>query len=280
MVKLLVITGTMAFKQMGMITRKLYLNFSQNVSTKSKISKEIGIGGFALLSIPLTTFCLGTWQVKRRAWKLNLIEEVKTKNKAPPVELPKDFETLSSMEYQRVHVRGKFEHSKELYIGPRQPITGSEGDGGIFSSRPQSGYLVVTPFHITDKDMTVLVNRGWVPKNKVDPSKRSEGQVSEEIELVGTVRLPEKRPQFSPKSQPNSKNFFYRDVPKMVEMTGAAPIFIDADANSTVSGGPIGGQTRITFRNEHMSYILTWYSLSIATSYMWYRKYFYRVKTV
>lgn len=251
------------------------------MSSSSNFTREIGIGGFALLSVPLTTFCLGTWQVKRRDWKLNLIEEVKTKNKSPPVELPNDFETFSTMEYQRIHVRGKFDHSKELYIGPRQPITGNdEGGGGIISSRPQTGYLVVTPFHITDKDMTILVNRGWVPKNKVDPSKRSEGQVSEEIELVGTVRLPEKRPQFCPKNQPNSNNFFYRDVPKMAQLTGAAPIFIDADVNSTVSGGPVGGQTRLTFRNEHMSYILTWYSLTVATSYMWYRKYFYRVKTL
>ncbi|GFU35442.1 surfeit locus protein 1 [Nephila pilipes] len=250
------------------------------MSSRSNTAKEIGIGGFALLSVPITTFYLGTWQVKRRAWKLNLIEEVESKNKAPPVELPDDLEILSTMEYQRIHLHGKFDHSKELYIGPRQPITDSDGGGGIISSRSQSGYLVITPFHVTDKNVTILVNRGWVPKHKIDPSKRSDGQVSEEIELVGTVRLPEKRPQFCPKHQSKSNNFFYRDVPKMAQLTGTAPIFIDADANSTVSGGPIGGQTRVTFRNEHMSYILTWYSLSAATSYMWYRKYFYRVKTL
>lgn len=29
-------------------------------------------------------------------------------------------------------------------------------------------------------------------------------------------------------------------------------------AESTVPGGPIGGQTRVTLRNEHMQYIITW----------------------
>lgn len=29
-------------------------------------------------------------------------------------------------------------------------------------------------------------------------------------------------------------------------------------AGSTVPGGPIGGQTRVTLRNEHMQYIVTW----------------------
>lgn len=29
-------------------------------------------------------------------------------------------------------------------------------------------------------------------------------------------------------------------------------------AGSTIPGGPIGGQTRVTLRNEHMQYIITW----------------------
>ncbi|GIX93502.1 surfeit locus protein 1 [Caerostris darwini] len=270
----------MAYKQMGMSMRKLYLVFSRNVSSKLKTRQDIGFSGYALLSIPITTFCLGTWQVKRRAWKLNLIEEIKNKRKAAPIELPENLDELASMEYQRVQVQGKFDHSKELYIGLRQLITENDEGGGLFSSRPQSGYLIITPFHVTDKNITILVNRGWVPKNKIDPDKRAEGQISEEINLVGTIRLPEKRPQFCPKSKPISGTFYFRDVPKMSELAGTAPIFIDAETNSTVPDGPIGGQTRITFRNEHFSYIVTWYSLCAATSYMWYRKYFYRLKTL
>lgn len=30
-------------------------------------------------------------------------------------------------------------------------------------------------------------------------------------------------------------------------------------AGSTTPGGPIGGQTRVTLRNEHMQYMVTWY---------------------
>ncbi|CAL1278704.1 unnamed protein product [Larinioides sclopetarius] len=248
----------MAHKQMSMGLRRLYLMFSRNASTRLNVNKEIGVSGYALLSVPLTTFFLGTWQVKRRAWKLNLIEEVKTKHKAEPVELPDDLEALSEMEYQRVHVRGKFDHTKELYIGPRQQITNKdEGGGGIISSRSQTGYLVITPFHVADKNITILVNRGWIPKNKLDPAKRLEGQIAGEVELIGAVRLPEKRPQFSPKNKANSRNFFFRDVPQMAQLTGTVPIFLDADESSTVPGGPIGGQTKITFRNEHFSYIIT-----------------------
>lgn len=81
---------------------------------------------------------------------------------------------------------------------------------------------------------------------------------------------------------------------------------------STIPGGPIGGQTRVTLRNEHMQYIITWwvgafflgepteshmssnnlllfhhliisaffsrYGLCAATSYMWYAKFIKKIK--
>ena len=30
------------------------------------------------------------------------------------------------------------------------------------------------------------------------------------------------------------------------------------ETDSTIAGGPIGGQTNVTVRNEHLSYIITW----------------------
>lgn len=58
----------------------------------------------------------------------------------------------------------------------------------------------------------------------------------------------------------------------MSQQTGAAPIFLDACSNTTVPGGPIGGQTRVGLRNEHTSYIVTWFGLSAFTSFLWYSR--------
>lgn len=40
----------------------------------------------------------------------------------------------------------------------------------------------------------------------------------------------------------------------------AAPVDTQrpVSAESTVPGGPVGGQTRVTLRNEHLQYIITW----------------------
>lgn len=53
----------------------------------------------------------------------------------------------------------------------------------------------------------------------------------------------------------------------MAQLTGASPIYLDATRDSF--GGPIAGQTRVTLRNEHLSYIITWFSLSAITSFYW-----------
>nr|CAD7396913.1 unnamed protein product [Timema poppensis] len=210
--------------------------------------------------IPVTAFGLGTWQVKRRKWKLELIENLAKRFNAPPQNLPYDLSELNEMEYSSVRVKGRFDHSQELYMGPRSLLVGGDaaGQGGMFSqsSGSQTGYLVITPFHLADRDLTILVNRGWVPVKMKNPEQRKHGQVEGEVELVGLVRLNETRPTFTPKNSANT--LMYRDLEQMAEMVGAAPVYLEATESSSVPGGPIGGQTRISLRNEHMSYIITW----------------------
>ena len=45
-------------------------------------------GKLWMLVIPVTTFCLGTWQVFRLQWKVGLIEELERKTKEDPVTIP------------------------------------------------------------------------------------------------------------------------------------------------------------------------------------------------
>jgi len=233
-----------------------------------------------LLLIPATTFGLGTWQVKRRQWKLELINELTRLTTAEPIPLPLDPHELRSLEYRRVRVRGRYEHERELYVLPRSPVDPEKEarEAGRLSSSGETGANVVTPFHCTDLGVTILVNRGYVPKQKIRPETRMKGQVEHEVEVVGVVRLTEPRKPFVPKNDADKNRWHYRDLEAMAGVTGAEPIFIDADFGSTIPGGPIGGQTRITLRNEHMQYIATWYGLCAATSYMWYAKFIKRMK--
>lgn len=62
---------------------------------------------------------------------------------------------LNDLEYSPIHVRGRFLHDKELYMGPRSLL--KDGDaasaGGLISKGQNAniGYLVVTPFELADR---------------------------------------------------------------------------------------------------------------------------------
>ncbi|XP_068190279.1 surfeit locus protein 1 [Antennarius striatus] len=246
---------------------------SQSGSTPPK--GEDTVLKWVLLLIPGVTFGLGTWQVKRRRWKMQLIDELARRTQAPPTPLPVDPQALQALEYRRVRVRGNFDHTQELYVLPRSPVDPHREaqEAGRLTSSGENGANVVTPFRCTDLGITILVNRGYVPRQKISPHTRMKGQVEGEVEVVGVVRLTETRKPFVPKNDVEQNRWHYRDLGAMTRVTGAEPIFIDADFGSTVPGGPVGGQTRVTLRNEHMQYILTWYGLSAATSYLWFTKF-------
>lgn len=151
------------------------------------------------------------------------------------------------MEYRRVKTRGSFIHSKEMYIGPRSLIIDGafiEPEPFIFNfgppKKPSIGFIVVTPFKLADREYVplffrfcsihkkrhtrkysskvfinvhfseiILVNRGWVPMDKKDPSTRLEGQIEGEVEIEGIIRLKEDKPSFLQKGA-DPREFRYR----------------------------------------------------------------------
>ncbi|XP_050393168.1 surfeit locus protein 1 [Patella vulgata] len=235
-----------------------------------------GQAGFMLI-IPVTSFCLGTWQIKRREQKLEMIKLLEEKTTAPPVPLPQTRKEVEELEYRKVKVRGRFDYSKEMVIGPRHNIIAKLGTEGNMQATSTIGGYIVVPFILSDSNRTILVNRGYVPKRLIPAEKRPEGQIEGEIELVGVVRKNEQRNVFMSKSATDPTKYgywMYRDIDLMAEIANTEPIFIDAVYESTIPGGPIGGQTKVQLRNEHLSYIFTWYTLSFLTFWMWKKTYY------
>ncbi|CAH0546509.1 unnamed protein product [Brassicogethes aeneus] len=238
---------------------------------------KIGPFGWFLLVVPASAFGLGTWQVQRKNWKESLLADLKARTGSEVVDLITNLDKLEDLEYKPVRVKGHFLHEKEMYMGPRSLlVTGDASNkSSLFTGKTNTshGFLVVTPFQLSDTNEIILVNRGWVPAKNRDPKTREKGQVKEEVNLIGIVRLQENRPTFSLKNQEGSNIFFYRDINDMSKIAGTSKIFLDATDDYIIADGPLGGQTRISLRNEHMSYILTWYSLAAFTGFMWYAKF-------
>lgn len=207
----------------------------------------------AVLGVAALT-ALGVWQLERRVWKLQLIDQVEQRIHAAPVAVPspETWPRINAADdaYLRVSAHGQFLNDRETLV---QAVT----DRG-------SGYWVITPLR-TVQGFTVLVNRGFVPSDLRDPGKRKAGQVAGETVVTGLVRLTEPKGGFLRTNDPEADRWYSRDVAAIAVargLSGVAPFFIDADAAANPSGAPIGGLTVIVFPNNHMIYALTWFGLA------------------
>jgi surfeit locus 1 family protein len=233
---------------------------------------------------------LGIWQLERRSWKLDLIQRVDQRVHAAPVAAPGPSEWPNAHElrpwqeargkreppsstvqvpqaasgqhttvandfrqqneYRRVVATGHFLHDRETLV---QAVTQSG-----------AGFWVLTPLQ-TSTGFTVLINRGFVPLDRRDPTTRRAGQIDGETTITGLLRVTEPQGGFLRKNDPAANRWYSRDVQAIAAARGvsqAAPYFIDA-ADTPVPGGlPIGGLTVITFRNNHLQYALTWFTLA------------------
>lgn len=193
---------------------------------------------------------LGIWQVHRLHWKEGLLAHIDSQMHAPAADLPAEIKDPESWEYRRVHVAGRYQNDKELYLY----ATGPNGD---------AGYLVITPL-VRAQGLPVLVNRGWVPENLKDPSTRTKSRRDGMVEIEGIGRITGGAGPFTPANEPKKDRWFSRDFTAMGKAIGedVAPVMVDRDKTPLPGGYPLGGQTRINIPNNHLEYSITWFGLA------------------
>ncbi len=197
---------------------------------------------------------LGVWQVERLAWKLDLIDRIEARLAAPPVPIPDagrwaGFDAKAE-EYRKVAARGTFVHDRETLV---QAVT-----------ERGAGFWVLTPLRTPQG--FVLINRGFVPSERRLPASRREGQVPGQVTVTGLLRITEPGGGFLRSNDPGQERWYSRDVAAIADarnLSQVAPFFVDADAASNVGGYPIGGLTVVRFRNSHLVYAITWFTLAL-----------------
>lgn len=201
---------------------------------------------------------LGVWQVQRRAWKLDLIERVEARVGAAPVPIPVPGEPVTAQadEYRHVTISGHWLPDRTTLV---QAVTVLGG-----------GFWVIDPLS-ADTGQTVLVNRGFVPADRRDPSARTPATGTATV--TGLMRMSEPGGGFLRTNDPASGRWYSRDVEAIARAENlgqVAPYFIDADAASGSAGAerslPVGGLTVVAFTNNHLVYAITWFALAAMTA--------------
>ncbi|KAJ2514879.1 surf-like protein [Coemansia sp. RSA 2049] len=217
-----------------------------------------------MCSVPLIAFGLGTWQVQRLKWKLALLDEVNDRMHRRPIALPlrATSDEIEQNEYRRVIVHGGFDHSKEMLVGPR-------------SLEGEPGYIVVTPL-VREDGSRILINRGWVRRDLADPKARPQSQPAGPVTIVAFVRRATAKNSFTPKPSPEKNQWFSIDLDVMSKHGDTQPVLLEViqpDSVATTiqnagSGIPIGVPFQVDIRNNHLQYLITWYTLAVITSGM------------
>jgi surfeit locus 1 family protein len=225
----------------------------------------------AILAAALVSFsmfvALGTWQIHRRTWKLDLIARVNQRVHAPPVPAPREPDwpglTVANSEYRHVRAGGIFLNDQETLVQATTELG--------------AGYWVLTPLRLPDGSI-VLVNRGFVPPERRDRAAHGAAEPTTPATVTGLLRMTEPGGGFLRHNDPGTDRWYSRDVAGIAAARGlsrTAPYFIDAERPAAGQAAasaappardsalPVPGLTVITFHNSHLVYVITWYTLAL-----------------
>jgi surfeit locus 1 family protein len=199
---------------------------------------------FALAGLGLL-LSLGTWQVKRLAWKEAVLAEIEDRIDAAPVALPAQPDPEADR-YLPVTVQGEM----------------LEGEVHVLVSVKQvgPGYRVISSMEVGDR--YVLVDRGFIPLEAKDDA-RAVGP----MQVTGNLHWPEETDSYTPEADVDANIWFAREVDQLAALLGTEPVLIIARSETGPAIKPLPVSTT-GIPNDHLQYAITWYGLALVWSAM------------
>ena len=201
--------------------------------------------------IILVLLSLGSWQLYRLNWKLNLISEIENSLKNNPVELSKS----DKKNYLRIKTSGQIDFDKQIYLYNLNK-----------SGKP--GFEVINPILIGNENY--FINRGWIAFDQKD---QSEINFVNEDKIIGTLKLQTKASTFKPENDIEKNYWFTLNRDDVFKYTGKNfsnfIIYLNGDYKT-----PEPKVITANISNNHKKYAITWFSMaiSILLIYLYFRK--------
>jgi len=201
--------------------------------------------------IILILLSLGFWQLYRLNWKLDLISEIENSLKKTPIELSK----ADKKNFLRIKTSGKIDFDKQIYLY-------NLNDNG------NPGFEVINPIVVDNKNF--LINRGWI---NFDQKEKSEINLFDETNIIGTLKLQTKANSFKPKNNIDENYWFTLNRDDIFSYTGKrfSKYIIYLNGEYKV---PKPKVITANISNNHKKYAITWFSMaiSILIIYLYFRK--------
>ncbi|AFS46895.1 SURF1 family protein [alpha proteobacterium HIMB5] len=213
---------------------------------KSKLLFSIFVYFFILVFIGL-----GSWQLVRLNWKLDLISKIEQSLKKDPVNINQ----VDRKNFVRIIASGKIDYDKQIYLY-------NLNDEG------KPGFEVINPIIVENENY--LINRGWIPFEMKD---KDELYSFEQSNFTGTLRLQPRANIFKPENDINNNYWFTLNREDIFKYTGKefSEYLIYLGGNYEI---PKPKKITANISNNHKKYALTWFSLAISIFliYLYFRK--------
>ena len=213
---------------------------------KNRLSFSIFVYSFILIFL-----ALGTWQVIRLNWKIELINSIEQSLKSEPVE----FNGSNPINFKKIKFEGILDNSKIIYLY-------SLNENG------EPGFDIVNPISINNK--SYLINRGWIPREL-----KLKKYLSTNTKFEGILKLKSKYNYFKPENNLKTNYWFTLKDEDLLNYTGKefSPFIINNISRQNEIY-PKSKQVGANISNNHLKYALTWFSLavSIFLIYLYFRK--------
>ncbi len=205
---------------------------------------------FSCLSILVS---LGIWQVARGLHKAE-IEDLSGLSAGQVLQNRDMPEDLSSLDYVRVVLRGTMDHAHAFYL-----------DNRVYRGRV--GYEVFVPFTVDQADFSLLVNRGWVAKDRSGQVAEMAIQPSRIREISGHLYHPETGFALGPAfTEPDRwpVTVQYLDFPAQSELLGVdlRPVVLVLDEDAPDALQRIW-QPYVMDAARHYGYAAQWWGLAL-----------------
>ena len=194
---------------------------------------------------------LGSWQLVRLNWKLDLIEQIQSSLKDEPINI----NNTALKNYLRIKAVGTIDFENQIYLYN-------------LNEKGAPGFEVINPIKINKENY--LLNRGWIPFNK---KNEKEINIIDENNIVGILRKQIKANMFKPKNDISNNYWFTLNREDLYNFTGEkfSPYIIYLSSKNEL---PKPKMITANISNNHKKYAITWFSLaiSILLIYLYFRK--------
>ena len=195
---------------------------------------------------------LGTWQLRRLAWKEDLIARADAAERAPVAPLPDVLAEPRNVEFRRVVV-----DCSGLASAPFVELQSIEGG--------QPGVRLISLCRPVGGGRPLLIDRGFVAETVSARPPEAESETPVRL----TAQLRANPPVNGMAPAPDGRRFYARDAAAMARTLGAsgevAPLTLFALSSSNPEWAALKPSAPpAAFSNNHLGYALTWFGLAAA----------------